>query len=98
MIYKPLQDFANAVSAKMSQLTVGEPEDQLRGPFENLIQDVAKAIGWNIVCTGETPLPERLGIPDYALHLNKCLEKSSSTPCLSDGITRCFQESRHSSD
>ena len=33
-------------------------------------QCVAAALGWNIVCTGETPLPGR---PDYAVHLNKLL-------------------------
>ena len=29
-----LAKFADAVTAKMNTLTVGEPEDQLRGPFE----------------------------------------------------------------
>lgn len=27
----------------------------------------------DIVCTGETPLPGRLGRPDYAVHLNRLL-------------------------
>lgn len=58
---------------KMTQLTLGEPEDQVRGPFENLMAAVAEAIGWNVVCTGETPLPNRLGRPDYAVHLNQLL-------------------------
>jgi hypothetical protein len=57
----------------MTQLTAGEPEDQLRGPFENFMADAAQAVGWNIVCTGETPLPNRLGRPDYAVHLNRLL-------------------------
>lgn len=35
--------------------------------------DVAAALRWNIVCTGETPLPSRLGHPDYAVHLNDLL-------------------------
>jgi hypothetical protein len=68
-----LQRFAASVSSKMTQLTIGEPEDQLRGPFENFMSEVAEALGWNIVCTGETPLPNRLGRPDYAIHLNKLL-------------------------
>ena len=72
-ILTALQNFAQAVTAKMTQLTAGEPEDQLRGPFENLMADAACALGWNIVCTGETPLPDRLGRPDYAVHLNKLL-------------------------
>ena len=68
-----LQAFASAVTAKMTQLTAGEPEDQVRGPFENFMAGVAAALGWNVVCTGETPLPDRLGRPDYAIHLNKLL-------------------------
>lgn len=72
-IHSNLQDFAAAVTAKMSQLTAGEPEDQVRGPFENFMTGVAVALGWSIVCTGETPLPDRLGRPDYAVHLNGLL-------------------------
>ncbi|MFB3786744.1 MAG: type ISP restriction/modification enzyme [bacterium] len=72
-IFAALQDFAEAVTAKMAQLTLGEPEDQLRGPFEQLMADTARSLGWNIVCTGETPLPGRLGRPDYAVHLNQLL-------------------------
>ena len=62
--------FAEKVTLKTTQLTPGEPEDQLRGPFENLMADVATVLGWNVVCTGETPLPGR---PDYAVHLNQLL-------------------------
>ncbi len=57
----------------MSQLTAGEPEDQLRGPFENYIAAWANSLKQQIVCTGETPLPGRLGRPDYAVHVNKLL-------------------------
>lgn len=73
VIQTALQNFAASVATKMTQLTVGEPEDQLRGPFENLMAEVADALGWKVVCTGETPLPDRLGRPDYAIHLNKLL-------------------------
>jgi hypothetical protein len=72
-ILNALQDFAAAVTAKTTQSTIGEPEDQLRGPFENFMANVATTIGWDIVCTGETPLPDRIGRPDYAVHLNKLL-------------------------
>jgi len=72
-IHEALQTFAAHVKAKMTQLTHGEPEDQIRGPLENFMGDVAAALGWNVVCTGETPLPNRLGRPDYAIHLNKLL-------------------------
>ncbi|MBM4326595.1 MAG: DNA methyltransferase [Deltaproteobacteria bacterium] len=60
-------------SAKLSTLTRGEPEDQLRSPFENFMGDAASVLGWDVVCTGETALPGRLGRPDYAVHLNKLL-------------------------
>jgi hypothetical protein len=72
-IKEALPRFAEAVTGKMSTLTPGEPEDQLRGPFENFMADAARALGWNVVCTGETKLPGRLGKPDYAVHLNKLL-------------------------
>ena len=57
----------------MTQITTGKPEDQLRGPFETFMDDAAQALGWKIVCTGEMPLPDRIGKPDYAVHLNKLL-------------------------
>ncbi|MBM3334352.1 N-6 DNA methylase, partial [Candidatus Sumerlaeota bacterium] len=72
-IHNALGDFAAGVTAKMTQLTTGESEDQIRSPFENFMTGVAAALGWNIVCTGETPLPGRLGRPDYAVHLNRLL-------------------------
>ena len=72
-IHDALKTFADAVKAKMTQITQGEREDQLRAPFENFMVSVANTLGWNVVCTGETPLPDRLGRPDYAVHLNKLL-------------------------
>lgn len=72
-ILEALQTLAETVTAKMTQLIAGEPEDQLRGPFENFMADAARALGWNVVCTGETPLPDRLGRADYAVHLNELL-------------------------
>lgn len=72
-IQEALQRFAKTVSAKMCTVTPGEPEDQLRGPFENFMGDVASVLGWNVVCTGETVLPDSLGKPDYAVHLNRLL-------------------------
>jgi hypothetical protein len=72
-IQKGLEAFAEAVTAKTSQLTPGEPEEQLRGPLENFMAVAAGALGWSVVCTGETRLPGRLGKPDYAVHVNKLL-------------------------
>jgi hypothetical protein len=68
-----LQTFADAVRAKMSQPTPGEPEDQLRGPFENFMGEAAPPLAGKVVCKGETHLPGRLGKPDYAVHLNRLL-------------------------
>jgi hypothetical protein len=65
-----LAGFASTVTTKMSQLTAGEPEDQLRAPFESLMTDTGDALSLSIVSTGETPLPDRLGRPDYAVHVN----------------------------
>ena len=73
-IFKALQAFAAAVTEKMSQLTPGEPEEQLRTPFENFMQkEVSEALGWKIICNGETPLPDRLGRPDFAIKRNQAL-------------------------
>ena len=72
-IHAALQSFSAAVTEKTTQLTAGEPEDQLRAPFETFMAEVAAALGWNVVCTGETPLPNRLGRPDYAVHRNGVL-------------------------
>ena len=68
-----LQAFADSVSAKMNTLTVGEPEDQLRGPFETFMQAVGEALVLDVVCTGETKLEGRLGRPDYAIHSRQML-------------------------
>ena len=72
-IYKALRTFADTVTDKTSQVTAGEPEEQLRAPFETFMSNVAAALGWEVVCTGETPLPERLGRPDYAVHKSRLL-------------------------
>lgn len=72
-LHLALQTFGSTVTAKMAQLTTGSPEDQLRAPFETLIAAAGELFGWNVVCTGETPLPDRLGRPDYAVHLDQML-------------------------
>ena len=72
-VHAALRDFAAAVTARMTQVTAGEPENQVRGPFETFMEAVARALGWEVVCTGETPLPDRPGRPDYAVHRNQLL-------------------------
>ncbi len=66
--FAALQKFAEAVTAKMTTLTVGEPENQMRAPFETLMQEVGRALGRKVVCTGETRVSGRIGKPDYAIH------------------------------
>ena len=68
-----LQRFAAAVAEKMGQIASGHPEDQLRTPFENFVSEVADALGWQVVLTGEAPLPDHLGRPDYAAHKDSLL-------------------------
>ena len=72
-IYASLRKFASSVTEKMGQITHGEPEDQLRAPFEAFMNDAAAVFGWEVVCTGETPLPGRIGRPDFAVHKSKLL-------------------------
>jgi hypothetical protein len=63
-----LRRFADSITSKMTTLTAGEPEDQLRGPFDAFMQEVGQALSLKIVCTGETKLPGRMGKPDFAVH------------------------------
>ena len=72
-IHEALRSFAAAVAGKRAQLTAGEPEEQLRTPFENLMSAPGAAWGLPVVCTGEAPLPDRLGRPDFAVHNNGLL-------------------------
>jgi hypothetical protein len=71
-ILAPLKKFADTVTAKMTTLTVGEPEDQLRGPFEVFMQEVGQALALEVVCAGESKL-DRIGKPDFAVHAAKLL-------------------------
>jgi hypothetical protein len=68
-----LRRFADAVTAKTTTLTAGEPEDQLRAPFETLMAEVGRTLHRSVVCTGETRLAGRLGKPDYAVHASDLL-------------------------
>ena len=72
-LHHSLQGFAASVTEKSNQFVAGEPEEQLRAPFERFMHEAAIGLGCDIVCTGEAPLPDRLGRPDYAIHLNQLL-------------------------
>ena len=63
--------FGADVLAKLNDRSAtGEPEDQLRGPLENLIADVNALIGKageGIKAIGEVRLPDLMTRPDYAV-------------------------------
>ena len=73
LIFEALQGFASAVTEKMTQIISGEPEDQLRTPFDDFMSSAGSILGWELVCTGEVHLPNRLGKPDYGIHRNNLL-------------------------
>ena len=58
--------FADAVAEKSAALPASA-EEQLRGPFENLLAAVAAEFGVRATCTGEPFLRNRLGRPDFAV-------------------------------
>ena len=69
--------FGAAAKGKLDNVAIsGEPEDQLRGPLERLITDLAEVAGLpagavNLV--GETSLADLKTRPDYAVTVNKAL-------------------------
>ena len=67
-----VRSFADAVAEKSAALPAS-PEEQLRGPFENLLATVAAEFGVRATCTGEAPLPNRLGRPDFAVSIDGAL-------------------------
>ena len=74
VVHQALRTFATDVTAKSSQLSSGESEDQLRAPFEALVKQAARVlVDKSSVCTGETSLPSGIGKPDYAIHLDHLL-------------------------
>ena len=62
-----LRTFAAAVAKKNAPELAAGAEEQLRGPFENLLAAVADGLGIDATCTGEAALPNRLGRPDFAV-------------------------------
>src|SRR6266567_848430 len=61
--------FGAAVKPKL-QGGIGGPEDQLRAPLEQLLQEVAGALGVELVLIGEASLAA-LGVrPDYAVNVS----------------------------
>ena len=66
-----LEPRPNALRSKLNDPSAtGEPEDQLRGPLENLIADLNRLIGRaaaGVTVIGEVRIPELMTRPDYAV-------------------------------
>ena len=69
--------FGSAAKAKLTNAAAtGEPEDQLRAPFERLIADVAALLGLPpgaVAAVGETALAAERSRPDYAVTVRQAL-------------------------
>jgi Type ISP C-terminal specificity domain/N-6 DNA Methylase len=65
--------FAETVRAKFQALARGEPEDQIRGPFETLLETAGRAVGHQVIAKGESLLEGGLGKPDYAVVVDDAL-------------------------
>lgn len=69
-----LKRFAQSVHDKFSTHVTGEPEDQLRAPFERLLTEAGVAAGTDrVIAVGETLLQNRGGRPDYGVAIGKLL-------------------------
>ena len=87
-IYDALRAFADAVTAKFAGAAAGEPEEQLRAPFEDLLQAAGAAMGRNIVCVGEVRLGHRLGKPDYGIEEGGLLTGYAELKAPGKGVVR----------
>ncbi len=68
--------FGAAAKAKLDNPAItGAPEDQLRGPLESLIRDLAALTspGLNVTLVGETTLAGMQTRPDFAVSVNSAL-------------------------
>lgn len=72
-----ISDFGKAAKGKLANPAVsGQPEDQLRAPFERLIEDVASICNFRaraVVAVGEATRRELKTRPDYSITVNKAL-------------------------
>ena len=78
--WAPPSKFVTSVNAAVSQFgatvkprlasPVGEPEDQMRGPLENLLAAIAQAVGVDFTMMGEASLSDLRVRPDYACAVN----------------------------
>lgn len=69
--------FGTDAKAKLTNVAIsGEPEDQLRGPLEGLLADMAELSGFQrqaVVAVGESSLSDLKTRPDYAVTVSNAL-------------------------
>ncbi len=61
-----LKEFSESVTAKFGARTPGEPEAQLKAPFERLFKAYGNTTSQNLLLKDESAI-DRLGRPDYAV-------------------------------
>jgi hypothetical protein len=76
-VEKAVSEFGALAKSKLENPSAtGEPEDQLRAPFEQLLSRLAVLAGFkalNVVAVGETSLSEIHTRPDYAVTVHGAL-------------------------
>lgn len=76
-IAQAVSRFGSTARAKLANpAATGEPEDQLRAPFERLVLDVATLLGLPagaVVTVGETALAAERSRPDYSVTFRSAL-------------------------
>ena len=70
-----IANFGVAAKEKLSNpATTGQPEDQLRAPFERLLSDLAALVGvFAVTPVGESSLSDLKTRPDYAVTVGNAL-------------------------
>lgn len=69
-----LKKFATTLQEKYSVHISGEPEEQLRSPFEVLMEEAGRiAVGDAVKAIGETLLADRGGRPDFGISIGRLL-------------------------
>lgn len=68
-----LQAFGQTVHAKFAAHVDGEPEDQIRAPFEHLMDAAGSALGLAVTAVGETRLTAANARPDYGITVGQLL-------------------------
>lgn len=65
-LFDALKDFSESITAKFTARTRGEPEAQLKAPFDQLFKAYGKITSQKLLLKDESMI-DRLGRPDYAV-------------------------------